>query len=140
MRIMMRTALFACAALAAAAAPAFAQQAPARCAETSFRVYFAQDSASLDAETRQILDIASRNTEGCDYSEIRVALDASDRLSMQRGRAIAAALDEQSFDATHFTPRSMTQSASFGPDYAEVTLSPTPSHPQELRDDADTGV
>lgn len=137
---MMRTALFACAALAAATAPAFAQQETARCAETSFRVYFAQDSGAIDADTQRILDIASRNMEGCDYSEIRVALDASDRLSMQRGRAIAAALDEQSFDATHFTPRPMTQPASFGPDYAEVTLSPAPSQPQILRDEADTGI
>lgn len=122
--MIMRSALFACAALAAATAPAFAQQAPARCAETSFRVYFAQDSASLDATTPEILDIAARNMEGCDYREIRVALDRANPLSMQRGRAIAAALDEQWFDATHFTPRAMNQRASFGPAYAEVTLSP----------------
>ncbi len=137
---MMRTVLFACAAFAAVAAPAFAQQAPARCAETSFRVYFQQDSSALDAETQRMLDIAAANIEGCDYSEIRVALDASDRLSVQRGRTIAAALDEQNFDATHLTPRSMTQRASFGPDYAQVTLSPTRSQPEQLRTDADTGV
>lgn len=137
---MMRTILVACAALTAAAAPAFAQDAPARCAETSFRVYFAENSASLDADTRQLLDIAASNMQGCDYTEIRVALDASSPLALQRGRAIAAALDEQAFDATHFTPRAMTQRASFGPAYAEVTLSPTPSQPEQLRSDADTGV
>jgi len=132
----MRSAFFACAALAAIAAPALAQEAPARCEEASFRVYFQQNSASLDSATRELLDVASRNMEGCSYSEIRVALDPSDSLSMQRGRAIAAALDEQSFDATHLTPRSMLQRASLGPDYAEVTLSPTPSSPEELRQGA----
>lgn len=136
-----RTVLFAgVAALAAATAPAFAQNGAPRCDETSFRVYFHQDSASLDATSRELLYAATRNVEGCDYSEIRIAVDASDRLSAQRGRAIAEALDEQAFDATHIVARAGAQRVSFGPDYAQVTLSPTPSRPDTLIQDREAGV
>jgi len=141
MKMSVRTVLFAgVAALAAATAPAFAQNGVGRCDETSFRVYFQQGSASLDQATQEVLDAAARNVEGCDYSEIRITVDARNNLSAQRGRAIAAALDEDAFDATHIVARSGAQRVSYGPDYAQVTLSPTRTQPEQLNQDREAGV
>ena len=89
---------------------------------------------------RRFLDAAARNVAGCDYSEIRIALDASSPLAAQRGLAIAAALDETAFDATHIVARSGTQRIAFRPDYAEVTLSPTPTQPEQLDENGEVGV
>lgn len=129
----MRSALLACAtAIACVSAPAFAQsanEAPARCAETSFRVYFQHGSASLDDTTAEMLQAAARNVAGCDYRELRVALDASSPYASQRGAAITAAARDAGWGATRVEARTMMQRASYsnGPEYALVTMSPNAS-------------
>ena len=129
----MRSALLACAtAIECVSAPAFAQSAnesPARCAETTFRVYFQHGSAALDDTTTEMLQAAARNVAGCDYRELRVALDASSPYASQRGAAITAAARDAGWDATRIEARTMMQRASYsvGPEYAQVTVSPNAS-------------
>ncbi len=129
----MRSALMACATvIACVSAPAFAQsanEAPARCAETSFRIYFQHGSASLDDTTAEMLQAAARNLEGCDYRELRVALDASSPYASQRGAAITAAARDAGWDTTRIEARTMVHRASYssGPEYAQVTMSPNAS-------------
>lgn len=119
----MRTAIVACAAFVATAAPALADE-PARCDATSFRVYFANDSATLDAAARETMAAAERQVADCDYAELRMTLDASSPLANQRVAAIRAAADEYAWDAVRVEARPMTQRASFGPDFAMVTMTP----------------
>lgn len=118
----LRTAIVA-AALAATAAPVFAEPAQdARCEATSFRVYFGHNSAALDQTTREMLDVAERNMAGCEYAELRVSVDANSAYAQQRANAIRAAANDRSWDAVRVEPRSGAQRASFGPEYAEVTM------------------
>ncbi len=118
----LRTAIVA-AALAAVAAPVFAEPAnTARCEATSFRVYFGHTSASLDQATRDVLDAAERNVAGCDYAELRISVDANSAYAQQRANAIRAAANDRSWDAVRIEPRGGAQRASFGPEYAEVTM------------------
>jgi hypothetical protein len=118
----LRTAIVA-AALAAAAAPVFAEPAQnARCEATSFRVYFGHNSAALDDATREMLDVAERNVAGCDYAELRIAVDANSAYAQQRADAIRNAANERSWDSVRVEPRGGMQRASYGPEYAEVTM------------------
>jgi len=118
----LRTAIVA-AALAVVAAPVFAQPAQsARCEATSFRVYFGHNSAALDSATQEMLDVAERNVAGCDYAELRIAVDANSAYAQQRANAIRTAANDRSWDAVRVEPRSSIQRASFGPEYAEVTM------------------
>src|SRR5262245_36234610 len=84
----LRSAAFACAAaiVAALAAPATAET--ARCDATNFRVYFAHGSASLTPAARETIETAARTVAGCDYAELRVALDASSPQASRRAAAI----------------------------------------------------
>jgi hypothetical protein len=119
-----RSAFFACAALIASAAPAFADE-PARCDATSFRIYFADDATALDDTTRDVLAAAERNVAGCNYAELRVTLDASSPHAAERAQAIRAAADARAWDAVRVEARPMLQRAAFGgPDYAEITMTP----------------
>lgn len=140
---MFRSALIASAVVMAAAAiaPAGAET-PARCEETSFRVYFSQDAASLDSVTDEMLNAAARNVADCSYRELRVAIDPNSAFAHQRAQAIVAAADGR-WDATQIEARSMTHRVSYrdGPDYAEVTMSPTPSaNPAQPLPETDAGV
>ena len=125
---MFRT-MFACAAMfAAAAAPAFADEAPARCEAMNVRVYFAQGSATLNDAAREMLDAAERQVADCAYAELHVAADTSTRTGRARAEAIQTALDGRAWNATYVASRGMMQRASYasGPDFVEVTLSPEP--------------
>lgn len=139
----LRSAILACAATFAVAAPVQAD-APARCEPTNFRVYFGHGSATLDATTIEILDAAERNVAGCSYAELRVALDASSPEALARGNAIAAAAADRAWDAVRLESRPQTQSMLQGdaPEYAEVVMTPerstAPSRP--LRGPANTGA
>lgn len=118
----LRTALVA-AALAAAAAPVFAEPAQsARCEATSFRVYFSHNSAALDDATREMLDVAERNVAGCDYAELRISVDANSADAQRRANAIRAAANDRDWDSVRVEPRGGMQRASYGPEYAEVTM------------------
>ncbi|GAM98155.1 hypothetical protein U91I_01786 [alpha proteobacterium U9-1i] len=120
-----RSALIACAALVATAAPAFADE-PARCDATSFRIYFGANADTLDASAREILAAAERNVASCGYAELRVTLDASSPYAAERAQAIRAAADARTWDAVRVEARPMLQRAAHraGPDYAEVTMTP----------------
>lgn len=137
----MRTALLAAAtAIACMSAPALADSSAARCQETSFRIYFSQDSAALDATTADMLQAAARSVADCDYRELRVALDASSPYAAQRGAAIGA-LAGAEWDATHIEARRAARDNA-GPDYAEVLMTPTPSAtpPQPLPNPTGIGI
>jgi|CXWL01.1.fsa_nt_gi hypothetical protein len=122
--MLLRSAFFACAALVATSAPALADE-PARCDAMSFRVYFSDNSATLDDAAREMMAAAERQVAGCDYAELRMTLDASNPLANQRAAAIRAAADERAWDAVRVEARPMLQRASFGgPDYAMVTMIP----------------
>jgi hypothetical protein len=117
----LRTAIVAAA--LAAAAPVFAEPAQsARCEASSFRVYFGPNSAALDDTTREMLDVAERNVAGCDYAELRIAVDANSAYAQQRANAIRTAANDRAWDAVRVEPRGNMQRASFGPEYAEVTM------------------
>jgi hypothetical protein len=153
----LRSAALACAAamIAALAAPATAET--ARCDATSFRVYFAQGSARLTPAARETIEAAARTVAGCEYSELRVALDASSPQASRRA-ALRVALDASSpqasrraaairaaagdnWDAVRVTPR-MLQRASASPDYAEIEMSPypAPTHDTSAPAETDAGV
>ncbi len=130
----LRSAMFACAALFAVAAPAAADDAPnmTQCQEMSFRIYFAPGSATLDEAARETLAVAERQVADCSYAEMRVSLDASNPNATQRAHAIRTAANDRTWDAVHVTARPMMQRANFaGPDYAEVTMSPTRTAPTQ---------
>ncbi|MGH6951706.1 MAG: hypothetical protein ACREH4_12595, partial [Vitreimonas sp.] len=102
---MIRTALLAAAtAIACTSVPALADTSPARCQETSFRIYFSHNSAALDAVTADMLQTAARSVADCDYRELRVALDASSPYAAQRREAISA-LAGAEWDATRIEAR-----------------------------------
>lgn len=129
-----RSAMFACAAMIASVATAAANDTPdmAQCQEMNFRIYFAQGSATLDETARETLAVAERQVADCSYAEIRVSLDASNPHAAQRAHAIAAAANDRTWDAVHVMARPMMQRANFaGPDYAEVTMSPTRTAPTQ---------
>ncbi len=117
----LRTALFTCA-TAMMVSPVATAEEPARCDEASFRVYFAHGSASLDSVTNEMLQAAARNVADCDYAELRVSVSGPQ--AAQRGRSIAAAAGD--WDAVRIEQRTSHQVA-FGPEYAEVTMSPNRS-------------
>lgn len=131
----LRSAMFACAALVAVATPAVANDAPAamaQCQEMSFRIYFAPGSATLDQTARETLAVAERQVADCGYAELRVAIGANNPHAAQRAQAIRTAANDRTWDAVHITGRSMMQRANFaGPDYAEVTMSPTRTAPTQ---------
>jgi len=130
----LRSAMFACAAMVAVAAPAVANDTPnatAQCQEMSFRIYFAPDSATLDQTARETLAVAERQVADCGYAELRVAIDTNNPHAAQRAEAIRAAANDGAFDAVHVMPRAMLQRANFaGPDFAQLTISPTRTTPQ----------
>jgi hypothetical protein len=132
----LRSAALACAAamIAALAAPATAET--ARCDATSFRVYFAQGSARLTPAARETIEAAARTVAGCDYSELRVALDASSPQASRRAAAIRAAAGDN-WDAVRVTPR-LLQRASASPDYAEIEMSPYPAPTLDTSTPAET--
>ncbi|QGZ96739.1 hypothetical protein [Terricaulis silvestris] len=117
----LRSTILACAA-AMIVAPTVSAEAPARCEETSFRVYFQHGSASLNAMTNEMLQAAARNVADCDYAELRVSVSGPQ--AAQRGRAIGAAAGD--WDAVRVGQRA-THQAGYGPEYAEVTMSPNRS-------------
>jgi len=120
----MRSAIVACAAFIATAAPALADE-PARCDATNFRVYFADNSATLNDAAREMMAAAERQVADCDFAELRMILDASSPLANQRVAAIRAAADERAWDAVRVEARPMLQRASYGgPDYAMITMTP----------------
>lgn len=130
----LRSAMFACAAMIATAGAAAANDTPdmAQCQEMSFRIYFAPGSATLDETARETLAVAERQVADCSYAEMRVSLDASNPHAAERAQAITAAANDRTWDAVHVTARPMMQRANFaGPDYAEVTMSPTQTAPTQ---------
>jgi len=129
-----RSAMFACAAMIASVATAAANDTPdmAQCQEMNFRIYFAQGSATLDETARETLAVSERQVADCGYAETRVSLDASNPHAAQRAYAIRTAANDRTWDAVHVTARPMMQRANFaGPDYAEVTMSPTRTAPTQ---------
>lgn len=121
---MLRSTLFACAAMFAMLAPANAEQQNARCEDMSFRVYFAHGSAQLDDTAMQMLALAERNVAGCAYAELHVAFNASAPLANERGRAILAAADGRAWNVTRVERMQMQRaSMSSSPDFAQVTMS-----------------
>lgn len=142
---MFRTALIACASMsiAAFAAPALAETSAqdGACEATSFRVYFREGSAELDSTARQMMDVAERQIAACSYAELRVTVDASSPVAAERAQAIAAAAAGRSWDATRIEPRMMsTQRASYGPEYAEVVMTPHASTHEAPAMPGDVGV
>lgn len=117
----LRSAALACA-TAMLVAPSVNAEAPARCEETAFRIYFQHDLASLDSVTNEMLQAAARNVADCDYAELRVTVSGPQ--AAQRGRAIAAAAGD--WDAVRIEQGNMHQ-VGYGPEYAEVTMSPNRS-------------
>lgn len=139
--MLLRSALCAAAtAIACVSAPALADTNAARCEETSFRIYFSEDSAALDAMTADMLRAAARSVADCEYRELRVALDASSPYAAQRSAAIGA-LAGAEWDSTHIEARRSARDNA-GPDYAEVLMTPTPSTtpPQPLPNPAGIGI
>lgn len=126
-----RTALFACAAMFAVAAPASAEDTSARCEAMNVRVYFGHGSATLNDAAREMLDVAERRVANCSYAELHVAADGSTRLGAARAEAIRAALNDRAWNATYVAQGEMMQPAAYasGPDFVEVTMSPTPMTP-----------
>jgi hypothetical protein len=120
---MLRTSLLAAAALAGiAAAPALAQTSAERCGAADFRIYFAHGSATLDRDARAMLAAAERQVADCDYAELRVAVSGS--RAQERAAAIRAAADSRSWDAVRVMRSELNHEASYGPEFAQVTLSP----------------
>jgi hypothetical protein len=142
--MVLRSALFACAAamIAASATPAFAETPAARCEDTSFRIYFSHGAASLDETAMQMLSAAERNVAGCAYAELHVTLDASSPRAHARGEAIMAAASGRAWDAVRIEPRSGLQRAAYdaAPDYAEVTMSPNATSAAPIARTTDAGV
>ena len=120
----LRSAMLACAAAAIVSTAAFAQTAaPARCEEASFRIYFTQGSATLDATAMEMLDAAERTIAGCAYSELHVTVDGANAAA--RGAAIRTALNDRAWNVVRIEPRGMRlASLHGGPDYAEVLMTP----------------
>ncbi len=116
-----RSIMFACAAAAIASTAAYAQTSPARCEETSFRIYFTEGSATLDAVAVEVIAAAERNVAGCAYSELHVSVDGANAAA--RGAAIRAALNDRAWNVVRIEPRGM-RLASTGPDYADVLMTP----------------
>jgi hypothetical protein len=120
-----RSTLLACAAFAIAAPFAGADTPAAQCAETSFHVYFAPGSATLNPAARDTIAAAERNLAACDYAELHVAVDSATSLSARRGQAILAALDGREWNVAQIERGGVRHvSLSAGPDYAEVVLTP----------------
>jgi hypothetical protein len=117
----LRSALLACAAVMLGVAAA--EPAP-RCADTNFRLYFNESSATLDAEARRTLEIAERNVADCAYAELRVRVEGP--RAYERGRAVLAAADGRAWDVARVEQRARSQRAVLGagPDYAEVVMTP----------------
>jgi hypothetical protein len=133
--MLLRSALLACA-TAMIVAPTVNAEAPARCEETAFRVYFAHGSAALDSMTNEMLQAAARNVADCEYSELRVSVSGPQ--AAQRGRAIAAAAGD--WDAVRIDQRT-THQVGYGPEYAEVTMSPNrAANLPTLQTETDAGV
>ena len=119
--MLMRSALLACA-TAMLVAPTVNAEAPARCEETAFRVYFQHGSAALDSMTNEMLEAAARNVADCDYAELRISVSGPQ--AAQRGRAIAAAAGD--WDAVRIQ-QGNAHRVGYGPEFAEVTMSPNRS-------------
>jgi hypothetical protein len=136
---MFRSAIIA-AAVAVSVGSAFADEAPARCEDTSFRIYFADGARGLDSTAREMLAVAERNVAGCDYAELRIAIDASAPYATQRAAAITDAADARTWDTVRIEPRAGTRRVSYGPSYAEVTMTPNASIAPPAPNAADTGV
>lgn len=117
----MRSALLACA-TAMIVAPTANAEAPARCDETAFRVYFAHGSAALDSMSNETLAAAARNVADCDYAELRVSVSGPH--AAQRASAISTAAGD--WDAVRIQ-QGNTHQVGYGPEYAEVTMSPNRS-------------
>lgn len=125
----LRSAALACAAiLVSMTAPAIAETPGAesnRCEAMSLRVYFSHGSAQLSPMAAEALDAASRNVADCDYSELHVAIDASNSLATRRGNAIVNALSNRAWDVARIE-RTGAHSVAYsnGPEFAEVTMTP----------------
>lgn len=144
--MLVRSAMFVCAAAAIASTAALAQTSasPALCEETTFRIYFAHNSAALNSNARELIDAAERNVAGCSHSELQVAVRGP--RAAARGAAIRTALNDRAWNAVHLTPLRL-QRASAGPDYAEVLMTPRvlpappPLAPEREREaETETGV
>jgi len=138
----LRAAALACA-TAMVAAPLVSAEEISRCEETSFRVYFSPGDTALDSTTMEMLDAAERNVAGCEYAELRVALDGASPHARQRGEAIATAAADRAWDAVHIQRRTDTRRVSHtnGPEYAEVTMSPEArANTAPLTGQTETGV
>jgi hypothetical protein len=134
----LRSAMFACASvlMISAAAPAMAEisAAPppaAPCADMSFRIYFSHGSSELNALAMETLARAERAAAACDYSELRVTVDATSPQAAERAEAIRAATTGRSWDAVHVAPQVMAHHASYddGPEYAAIVMSPVATTP-----------
>lgn len=134
---MLRTLVCAAAFAAIAAAPALAQtESAARCDAADFRIYFAHGSAALDRDALQMLAAAERQVADCAYAELRVSVDGP--MARQRADAIYAAADGRGWDGVRVTRNAMAHRASYGPEFAQVTLSPEPG--EDAPFEADAGV
>ncbi|MGD9980661.1 MAG: hypothetical protein AB7H66_16055 [Hyphomonadaceae bacterium] len=120
--MLLRSVVFA--AMAAVSSAAMADSPAAPCAETSFRIYFAPDSASLDATALEMISAAERSVAACRYTELHVAVDAANALGAQRGAAILAALDGRAWDVAQVEPRNLRRVSAGGPEHAEVLITP----------------
>jgi len=120
--MLLRSLVFA--AMAAASTAALADPPAAPCGETSFRIYFAAESAALDATALEMITAAERSVATCRYAELHVAVDAANGIGAQRGAAILAALDGRAWDVAQVEPRNLRRVSSGGPAYAEVLITP----------------
>ncbi len=122
---MLRSALCVAVMASAVAAPVFAEPSAAeRCEAMSFRVYFQHGSAALDDTALQMLDAAERSVVDCAYSELNVAVDASSPQARARANAIRAASDGRAWNAVRVSAMPSTRDVSYGPEYAEVLMTP----------------
>ncbi len=139
--MLMRSTLLACAAIMMAAmfAPASADVA-APCEETSFRIYFAEGSTSIDPTARHMMNVAERQVAGCAYAALRVSIDGASPHASSRAAAIREAADDRVWDAVQIDPRGTAQRAPEAPEFAEVTVTPRPLAPAEADDEGAAGV
>ena len=123
-------------------ATAEARDGAARCEQTSFRVYFQHDSATLDDAARQLLAAAQRDVGACLYAELHVMIDPASGRAAERAHAIRAAASARAWNVVRLERLPALRRAVFGagPDYAEVTMTPSvlPSTNELIA--ADTGV
>lgn len=136
----LRFALFASfAGLAALTAAPASAEAPARCEAASFRIYFANGAAALDAAALDTLQAAARNVADCDYAELRISIDAASPYAAARAQAIVTGAQQRGWDAVRVEPRAFHRAA-IGPAYADVTMTPDVSDAPSMSLPADVGV